>query len=222
MTRDQIIVVSERPVHVTPFRAPGDAPRPAVLLLHGSLDFTHQMPGYTRFAGALAASGLDAYLVHYYSGADLTGIHTGQNMFAVRLPAWSKLVSEVAGAVAKAPNCTGKVGLIGFSNGGLLAVAVTAQDPRFAAAVIYYGGMPKLAQSDIKRLPPLLIFHGDADKAMPTKTSEILADRARRIGAPCEMVVYPGEAHDFAMRRSEATTDALARTVTFLQQNLQG
>jgi carboxymethylenebutenolidase len=50
----------ERQVDVTYFRAPGDAPRPAVLLLHGANGFDSQIANYDRYGSELASNGMDA------------------------------------------------------------------------------------------------------------------------------------------------------------------
>src|SRR5881394_2594985 len=61
---------TERAVHVTQFKAPGDAPRPSVLLLHGAGGFDRRLANNERYAAQLAAQGFDAYLVYYYSDRD--------------------------------------------------------------------------------------------------------------------------------------------------------
>src|SRR6266481_4544416 len=60
----------ERQVHVTYFRAAGDAPRPAALLLHGAGGFDRRIDDNSHYASMLAAAGIDAYLVYYYSDLD--------------------------------------------------------------------------------------------------------------------------------------------------------
>ena len=61
---------TERQMHVTQFKAPGDAPRPSVLMLHGAGGFDRRLAEYNRYASALANQGMDAYLVYYYSDTD--------------------------------------------------------------------------------------------------------------------------------------------------------
>ena len=58
---------TERQVKVVYFRAPGDAKRPAALLLHGAGGFDRRIADYNRYASQLASQGIDAYLVYYYS-----------------------------------------------------------------------------------------------------------------------------------------------------------
>src|SRR5882724_12781642 len=70
---------TERAVHVTQFKAPGDAPRPSVLLLHGAGGFDRRLDEYNRYASTLANQGIDAYLVYYYSDLDDKMMSNGVN-----------------------------------------------------------------------------------------------------------------------------------------------
>jgi carboxymethylenebutenolidase len=221
MSSDTIVVTTERPVTLTQFRAPGDAPRPAALLLHGAQTFGPRLADYRRIANAICAAGIDAYLVHYYSQVDFAAVRTGQNLMATRLDAWTKMVSEIAATITRNKDATGKVALVGFSNGGVLAVAACAKDPRFDAAVIYYGGIPS-ALKEVRHLPPLLILHGAADNVIPVAAGKNLAAAARKLDGSGEFVTYEEAGHGFAVDRSVPATDALARTVTFLKRELRG
>src|SRR3979411_665187 len=130
---------TELAVHVTQFKAPGDASRPSVLLLHGAGGFDRRLADYNRYASALANQGMDAYLVYYYSDNDDKMMSNGVDVFEQRYAAWAKSVDELAGFLEKQKDSNGKVGLIGFSNGGILATGAATLDPRVTAAVIYYG-----------------------------------------------------------------------------------
>ena len=44
-------------------------------------------------------------------------------------------------------------------------------------------------------LPPILIYHGDADTLVPLNQSERFAVRARDVGRPIQLVVHPGGKH---------------------------
>src|SRR5689334_24969830 len=88
---------AERQVTVVEFKAPGDAPRPSVLLLHGAGGFDRRIADYNRYAAALAKQGIDAYLVYYYSDADDKNMSFGVDVFEQRYPAWAKAVDELAG-----------------------------------------------------------------------------------------------------------------------------
>ena len=216
-----VLPTQERQVHVTYFRAPGDNPRPAALLLHGANGFDSQIGGYNAYASELADHGIDAYLVYYYSDVDQESMSGGVDVFVKRYAAWTRLISDVAGDVLKGKNSNGKIGLVGFSNGGTLAGGAAARDPRITAAVIYYGTSPFPMDVPVNRFPPLLILHGDADTIIPVEQGRHLADFAKKMGGPAELVIYPNERHGFGARLQTAnSTDALSRTVAFLTREL--
>jgi carboxymethylenebutenolidase len=209
---------SERMVRVSYFHAPGENPRPAALLLHGAGGFDRRIKDYNSYAATLANAGIDAYLVYYYSDADEAGYD-----FASRYPAWAKLVDDLADYLLRQPQSNGKVALVGFSNGGILATGAAALDPKISAAVIYYGTPPWPLRAPVKHYPPLLILHGDADAIISVSAGKDLAREAEALGAPVDLVIYPGEAHGFGSNiTAKNGADALSRTVTFLQKQLMG
>jgi carboxymethylenebutenolidase len=219
--RKMVLHAQEREVNVTFFRAPGDAPRPAVLLLHGANGFDSQIANYNRYASELANNGMDAYLVYYYSNADEDRITRDPDLFSKRYVAWTKLVSDLAADLKKQTTANGKIGLVGFSNGGILSTGISARDPNISAAVIYYGTPPFPMESPVTRFPPLLILHGDADAIIPVEQGRRLTDMAKKLGGAPEMVIYPGERHGFGSRlQTDNGADALKRTVTFLRREL--
>jgi carboxymethylenebutenolidase len=220
MSSEVMVVVTEGPVKLVHFPAPGDTPRPAALMLHGAQTFLPRMADYRRYATAISSAGIDTYMINYYSQVDFTAVRTGQNLMLTRLEAWTKMVSEIASAVTRNKNATGKVGLIGFSNGGVLAVNTCATDPRFDAAVVYYGGIPSRLK-DVRHLPPMLVLHGVDDRVIPVAAAKGLTALARRVNGVGELVTYPDTDHGFAVDRTVAATDALARTVTFLKRELK-
>ena len=220
----QKLVLSEQEhqVNVVYFRAPGTSPRPAALLLHGANGFESQIANYERYARALAGRGIDAYLVYYYSDADERDMFGGVDVFARRYAAWTRLISDLAGDVLKKDDSNGRIGLVGFSNGGTLAGGTAARDPRITAAVVYYGTSPFPMDVAVTRLPPLLILHCDADTIIPVEHGRQLAALAKQLGGAPELVVYPGERHGFGSRlQTDNGADALNRTVAFLARELR-
>jgi carboxymethylenebutenolidase len=214
---------TERQVNVTLFKAPGDAQRPSVLLLHGAGGFDRRIADYNRYASALANQGMDAYLVYYYSDADEKSMSFGVDVFENRYAAWAKTVGDLADYLEKQKDSNGKVGLVGFSNGGILATGASTLDPNITAAVIYYGTEPWPLASPAKRFPPLLILHGDADQIIPVDNGRHLAALAKQLGGRVDMVIYPGEMHGFgADFTKKNAADALNHTIVFLRKELQG
>ena len=219
--RKMVLPAQEREVDVTFFRAPGDAPRPAVLLLHGANGFDSQIVNYNRYASELANNGMDAYLVYYYSDADEDRITRDPDLFSKRYIAWTRLVSDLAADLKKQKAANGMIGLVGFSNGGILSTGIAARDPDISAAVIYYGTPPFPMDMPVTRFPPLLILHGDADTIIPVGQGRRLADLAKKLGGTPELVIYPGERHGFGSRlQTDNGADALNRAIAFLRRQL--
>jgi carboxymethylenebutenolidase len=211
----------ERQVKVVYFRAPGDAKRPAALLLHGAGGFDRRIADYNKYASALANEGIDAYLVYYYSDADERGMSQSGDIFTERYPAWAKLVDDLADYLLTQKDSNGKVGLVGFSNGGILATGASTLDPKINAAVIYYGTEPWPLKERAKRFPPLLVLHGDADQVIPVIAGHQLAALAQDVGAKADLVIYPGEGHGFGPNPIGNGADALKRTIAFLRKELR-
>ena len=211
---------TERMVRVSYFHAPGEAKRPAALLLHGAGGFDRRIHDYNRYAAAVADAGIDAYLVYYYSAEDLAA---QASVFEERYAAWAKLVDDLADHLLAEKTSNGKVGLIGFSNGGILATGAAVLDPKINAAVIYYGTEPwPLPDMIARRYPPLLVLHGDADTIIPVNDGMTLAENARAMGAVVDLVIYPGEVHGFGSNiTSKNGGDALARSIAFLTRELK-
>ena len=132
-----------------------------------------------------------------------------------------RLVDDLAGDLLAAKQSNGKIGLIGFSNGGFLAAGAGALDPRINAAVIYYGAVPVPIMDRVTRFPPFLVLHGDADAIIAVDRGKEPASLARQLGGSVDLVIYPGAAHGFGSRlNTKNGADALARTVTFLTKEL--
>jgi carboxymethylenebutenolidase len=216
-----LLPARERQVHVTYFRAPEAGPRPAVMMLHGAGGFERQIESYSHYAAQLASDGFDAYLVNYRSDGDMQQLAAGHDIFEDRIADWAKLVDDLADYLKAQKTSNGKVGLIGFSDGGTLTTAASALDQNITAAVVYYGMDSQLLGIEEKRFPPMLLLHGDADQTIPWMQSETLAQHVKALHASIEFVLYPGEKHGFgADTTKKHGADALQRTLAFLHQRL--
>jgi carboxymethylenebutenolidase len=218
---------SEHPVKVEFYRAPGDAKRPTVLMLHGGQGWggaEGRTENFQNYAGELAKHGFDAYMVSYYSDQDIADRKSNAGQVSIRrFPAWAKLVSELTADVKKMKDSNGKVALVGFSNGGNLSAHATPLDPNIDAAVVYYGGVSRVPGYVAKRFPPLMIFHGEADTREPIERGRKLYEVAKALGGPVEFHSYPGINHGFGQNLgTPAADDAFKRTLAFLDKNLKG
>ena len=227
--KEMTLPSSERAVKVEFFRAPGTAKRPTVLMLHGGGgwgDAGGRIENFRHYGSELANRGFDAYMVYYYSDADakvMANNDTRRGYTAKRFPAWAQLVSDLTADVKKMRDSNGKVGLVGFSNGGNLSAHATPLDTNIDAAVVQYGGVSRVPGYVANRFPPLLVMHGEADTRQPMALGKALVDAATKVGAHVEWVTFPGENHGFASDLNRpAAADAFKRTVAFLNQNLKG
>ncbi|CCD85755.1 Putative carboxymethylenebutenolidase (Dienelactone hydrolase) (DLH) [Bradyrhizobium sp. ORS 285] len=209
------------------FAGQREGPRPAVIILHGAQGLERYAAAYSRYAQALAAKGIDAALVSYYDATDIGPMSsadqkTRQAYFSAHVATWSERVRGAASLLTRREGYSGKIGLLGFSNGGFLAVATAASDPRITALVVFYAGRPDLHDADPFRLPPLLALHGDADRNVPLSSGKALVEAAQAAGREAELVIYHGMGHgfDFDATRPEAA-DALARATSFFLERLK-
>jgi carboxymethylenebutenolidase len=215
-------------IALTRYAAERAGRRPGVVVLHGARGVELKPRTYERYANALTDAGIDVYLIRYYSPADdleLEKINTreGRETYRTgRFDAWVERVSSALTAIIARPDNSGRVGLLGFSLGGYVAAATAARDDRVSALAVLYGGMPDKIVSQVKRLPPLLELHGDADQNVPLAHGEALVKLAKTVGAPAEQVIYPGKAHGFDFSDSDpVTTNAIDRVVRFFRSRLQ-
>jgi carboxymethylenebutenolidase len=220
--RSMVFSTKSQPLTAELFAAPGDGKRPAVVILHGISGFDAFPAFYRRYAAALADAGIDAYVLRYYDASDAVASKSKiaeerRAFFNRRIRAWTSSVGEVVGQIAAQARSTGRVGVLGFSQGGFLATAAAAQDPRISPLVVFYGGIPSLLKNEITRLPPLLELHGDADRVVALADGLALVDLARGLGLPVENVVYPGAGHGF---EGEDAVDAQRRTLAFFVAGL--
>jgi carboxymethylenebutenolidase len=138
-----------------------------------------------------------------------------------------KLVEDfVAAAVyLKAhPECTGKVGVVGFCYGGGVANTLAVRLPDLAAAVPFYGMAP--AAADVPKIKaPLLIHYAATDErinaAWPAYEAALQANNVRYAA-----YTYAGTNHGFHNDTTPrydqaAATLAWNRTIDFFSRTLQ-
>jgi len=221
------IAANAGPVALTRYAANQAGKRPAVIVLHGSRGFELRLLAYQRYADALTAAGIDVYLARYYGPADaeaLQKLGTSEKREAYedeRYGMWADRVSSTVTAILARPESSGRLGLLGFSLGGFVAAATAARDERVAALAVLYGGMPEKIAPHVRRMPPMLELHGDADRNVPLANGVALVKLAKTVGAEADQITYPGKPHGFDFGdRDPATGDAIAHVVGFFKTRL--
>ncbi|MQB46516.1 dienelactone hydrolase family protein [Rhizobium sp. ICMP 5592] len=198
---------------------------PAVLILSGSKGFG--APVYGELGKAFEVAGMNAYLVHVLSAADLNAIASigGASgriaYYARRWPQWTSAVQSVAAYLrAQAPG-EAKVGILGISLGAQIAAAASAGRSDIDGLVLVDGGFPNGYSKPVRLLPPLLLIWGSADRTFPLAIGEELQQTMQRLGRPVELNVFEGGAHDFFLRSGTRNADAARRKgVAFLASYL--
>ena len=204
-------------------RCRGDAAHPLIVLLHGLGGYERFAASYDAYADLLAGAGWRACAVLYYSGDD-AAVMTKSDQ-ATRDAHRERRFGVWAGAVAKAVDELSDghdAGVLGFSQGGYLAVAVAGRQPKVRAVAEFYGGIPRWGAPKIERLPPTLILHGEADAVVPVAQADALAAFVRERSGEVTIRRYAGADHGFDFDWSSApAVDARQRVVAFFGRQLE-
>ncbi len=132
-----------------------------------------------------------------------------------------------------------RVGLMGFSNGGSVALATMADDKPgdmrklgYRAAIALYPGCllkRRFDKKGYKPYAPVRVFMGAADKGASPETCKALVDRSRKAKGDIELTLYKGVGHGFdepgrrtqdVELNAQATADVRTRAALFFEQAL--
>jgi carboxymethylenebutenolidase len=134
-------------------------------------------------------------------------------------------VKDTANSVAKLPDCSGKVAVIGFCLGGLMTF-LTAVRYGVEAAVVYHGGDTEkyLGEADGLHAPLLMHLAEEDEFISKAAQAEIKAALAKKPNTT--IYSYPGQNHAFSRHNgahynAAAATLAKGRTSEFLNRQLR-
>jgi dienelactone hydrolase len=193
-------------IPATEVRPDGAGPFPAVVLMHGC----HGVSASTRqWAGWFRARGYVALIVDSWAARGIRdGCVPGPDI--PNTERFSDAIGALRWLHARPYVDRQHIGVIGWSNGGVFAMAVVngpslerarargvvVPEPGFAAAVAMYpGGCSSLVNEGVVR--PLLLLIGAADDwTLPGECARMVEAMQSR-GAPASIVLYPGAVHYF-------------------------
>ena len=198
---------------------------PAVLILSGSRGFGTSV--YNEIGETFRAAGLNAYLVHVLSAADLDAIAASGSArartayYAQRLPEWTSALHGVVSYFHGQPRHGGKIGVLGISLGAQIGSAASVGQSDIDALILVDGGFPNGYSQTVRSLPPLLLIWGSADRTFPMSIGRELERTARRLGGPVTLEVFEGGGHDFFLRAGKKNARAAHQSAAeFLKSHL--
>ncbi len=197
---------------------------PGVLVVHENRGLNPYIEDVARRLGvagfmAMAPDGLTP--VGGYPGNDEKGVELQRTLDP------KKLVEDFVAAAATLkgrPDCTGKVGVVGFCYGGGVANTLAVRLPDLAAAVPFYGNQPP--KEDVAKIKaPLLIHYAALDERInagwPAYEAALKENHVNY-----QAYTYPNVNHGFhndTTPRYDKDAAALAwnRTIDFFNQHLR-
>jgi carboxymethylenebutenolidase len=143
-----------------------------------------------------------------------------------QLDAKKRTEDQIAAAdfLKSRPECTGKIGAVGFCIGGGVVNTLATRMPDLAAAVPFYGPQPSAADA-AKIKSPMLLHYAALDERIdagwPAFETALKAN-----GVKYQMFMYAGTNHGFhndtTPRYDEAAAKlAWSRTIAFFKENLK-
>ena len=197
----------------------GEAGNPLVVLVH---DWYGRLPWLTFYAEALAHRGFRVVVPDLYDGVATDDAGDAEQLME-RLDVATAL-SEIDDVMQLArAEGSQRIGLVGFSMGGWLAL-LHAQSGVADAAVAYYATLSPEQHGVIPS--PVQLHFAEFDEWDEGQDPESFIDRLKDHGTPVTEYSYPGTVHSFANATIPDKTDvaaaalAFAHTASFLEKHL--
>jgi dienelactone hydrolase len=190
--------------------------RPAVVLLHDAPGLAPQAAFLHELAMTLAQRGYEVEVVHYLDRSGLVAADGDDRRAHFR--EWAGTIRDALSDLARSPGVdSGRLAVMGTGLGGTLALTAGATDPRVKAVAEYGGAIPARAAALVQRMPPVLIMHGDKDRAVPLMEAYRIRAMCWAVQAPADLEVFYGQNHVIEGADADALRD---KTVAFLDRYL--
>jgi carboxymethylenebutenolidase len=134
-------------------------------------------------------------------------------------------LAAAVGYLKSRPECSGKIGAVGFCYGGSIVNQLAVRFPDLGAAVPFYGGPPRA--EDVGKIKAPLLLHFAATDEWVSKTWPAHEAALKANAVRYEAHTYPGTQHGFhndsTPRYDEAAAKlAWQRTIDFFNRHLRG
>ncbi|MFG2272351.1 dienelactone hydrolase family protein [Streptomyces chartreusis] len=177
--------------HLT--RPAGPGPWPGVVVVHEALGVNDVMH---RQADRLASAGYLVLMPDLFT--DGGAVRCLVPTFRAALSGQGRAFHDIGAArtrLAQDPDCTGRIGIIGFCMGGSFAL-LALSDGEFDAASVNYGRPPKDLDKALDGACPVVASYGARDRTLPGVASRLEA-ALDRLGVVHDVKEYPEAGHSF-------------------------
>jgi carboxymethylenebutenolidase len=173
----------------------GDGPWPGVVVIHEAFGLNDVV---RRQADHLAGAGYLALALDLYSdgGAARCLVATFRALMSGR----GKAIADIEAGrtyLRDRPDCSGRVGIIGFCMGG--GFALVSANRGFAAASANYGPLPPKLDEKLAGACPVVASYGGRDRSLRGTAAELEA-ALERLGVEHDVKEYPDAGHSFLSR----------------------
>ena len=204
-------------IEIDQFEPRTDGTHPALIVLHGSGGAASYW--MDQFAPVLNNFGAAIYAPHYFDKTGTVRATTEMILDGRHFIGWLDAIQNALDYVEGRPHVDpGRIGVLGVSLGGYLAVALGIEERRIRAVVEVSGGIPLGWE---ERMPadmaPVLILHGERDQVVPVSEARKLEKLLKEHRVKHETAIFPDETHWFSM---PARFQLLLRSGDFLGRHL--